>query len=84
MTPIENSPPNIICLKGVNNNPLSFYNKAFERTRLKDLTGLYPDLRKHLMNINYNIIDLTDNEKIDIVAAKVLKVFKTAFLKFAK
>ena len=34
------------------------YNKAFERTRLKDLAELYPDLREHLMNIHDNIIDL--------------------------
>ncbi len=34
------------------------YNKAFERTRLKELAELYPDLREHLMNIHDNIIDL--------------------------
>lgn len=30
------------------------------------------------------IIDLTDDEKIDIVAARVLKRFKPAFLELAK
>jgi len=33
---------------------------------------------------NSPIIDLTDDEKIDIVAARVLKRFKPAFLELAK
>jgi antitoxin Phd len=33
---------------------------------------------------NSSIMDLTDDEKIDIVAARVLKRFKPAFLELAK
>lgn len=34
------------------------YNRTFERTRIKELAKLYPDLREHLLNIHDNIIDL--------------------------
>lgn len=34
------------------------YNMAFEKTRIKGLAELYPDLKEHLMNIHDNIHDL--------------------------
>ena len=34
------------------------YNKAFECTRIKELSEYYPDLAEHLMNIRDNIVDL--------------------------
>lgn len=34
------------------------YNMQFEKTRIKELSKLYPDLADHLMNIHDNIIDL--------------------------
>ena len=34
------------------------YNMQFEKTRIKELAGLYPDLAEHLMNIYDNIHDL--------------------------
>lgn len=34
------------------------YNMAFEKTRIRRLAELYPDLREHLMNIHDNIRDL--------------------------
>ena len=34
------------------------YNRSFERSRIKELAELYPDLREHLLNIHDNIIDL--------------------------
>ena len=34
------------------------YNKSFERSRIKSLANIYPDLREHLMNIHDNIVDL--------------------------
>ena len=34
------------------------YNKAFERTRIKELAEWFPDLAEHLMNIHDNIKDL--------------------------
>lgn len=34
------------------------YNMAFEKTRIKSLAALYPDLAEHLMNIHDNIKDL--------------------------
>ena len=36
------------------------YNMQFEKTRIKELSKLYPDLADHLMNIHDNIIDLMD------------------------
>jgi len=34
------------------------YNMTFEKTRIKELAGLYPDLAEHLMNIHDHICDL--------------------------
>ncbi len=34
------------------------YNMAFEKTRIRELAELYPDLAEHLMNIHDNIRDL--------------------------
>ena len=34
------------------------YNMAFEKTRIKELANIYPDLKEHLMNIHDNIKDL--------------------------
>lgn len=34
------------------------YNMTFEKSRIKELAGLYPDLAEHLMSIHDNIVDL--------------------------
>ena len=34
------------------------YNMAFEKSRIRELAALYPDLREHLMNIHDRIADL--------------------------
>lgn len=34
------------------------YNMSFERSRIRELAALYPDLSEHLMNIHDNIYDL--------------------------
>lgn len=34
------------------------YNMSFEKTRIRGLAALYPDLADHLMNIHDNIVDL--------------------------
>ena len=34
------------------------YNMSFEKTRIKDLAELYPDLKDHLMNIHDHFVDL--------------------------
>lgn len=34
------------------------YNDAFEKTRIKEMAAIYPDLAEHLMNIHDNIKDL--------------------------
>lgn len=34
------------------------YNMAFERTQIKGLAEIYPDLREHLMNIHDHFVDL--------------------------
>lgn len=36
------------------------YNMSFEKTRIKELAELYPDLAEHLMNIHDNIYDLME------------------------
>lgn len=36
------------------------YNKAFEQTRLKELSEIYPQYKKELLNINEHIYDLKD------------------------
>lgn len=37
---------------------ITAYNKSFERTRIKGLAELYPDLHDHLMNMYDHIVDL--------------------------
>ena len=34
------------------------YNMSFEKTRIKELANLFPDLKEHLLNINDNMVDL--------------------------
>ncbi len=34
------------------------YNMSFEKTRIKEMSQIYPDLHDHLMNIHDNIVDL--------------------------
>ena len=36
------------------------YNIPFEKTRIKELANIFPDLSSHLLNINSNIIDLME------------------------
>ena len=66
-------------------------NQNFSRvTRIAEKNGqavIFKNNRPKYLVIdmdNSPIIDLTDDEKIDIVAASVLKRFKPAFLELAK
>ncbi|MBQ7883918.1 MAG: type II toxin-antitoxin system Phd/YefM family antitoxin [Phascolarctobacterium sp.] len=66
-------------------------NQNFSRvTRIAEKNGqavIFKNNRPKYLVIdmdNSPIIDLTDDEKIDIVAARVLKRFKPAFLELAK
>ena len=66
-------------------------NQNFSRvTRIAEKNGqavIFKNNRPKYLLIdmdNSPIIDLTDDEKIDIVAARVLKRFKPAFLELAK
>ena len=36
------------------------YNMAFEKTRIKEMSDLFPELKEHLMNIHDHIIDLIE------------------------
>lgn len=66
-------------------------NQNFSRvTRIADKTGqavIFKNSRPQylLVNIDENpVIDLTDDEKIDIVAARILKKYHAAFEELAK
>ena len=66
-------------------------NQNFSRvTRIAEKNGqavIFKNNRPQYIVIDMDsspIIDLTDDEKIDIVAARVLKRFKPAFLELAK
>ncbi|HBP37310.1 MAG TPA: type II toxin-antitoxin system prevent-host-death family antitoxin [Clostridiales bacterium] len=66
-------------------------NQNFSRvTRLVDAVGqavIFKNNRPKYMLIDVNstpYFDLSDDEKIDIVAARVLKKYKTAFAELAK
>lgn len=66
-------------------------NQNFSRvTRIAEKNGqavIFKNNRPKYIVIDVDsspIIDLTDDEKIDIVAARVLKRFKPAFLELAK
>ena len=66
-------------------------NQNFSRvTRIADKTGqavIFKNSRLQylLVNIDENpVIDLTDDEKIDIVAARILKKYHAAFEELAK
>lgn len=66
-------------------------NQNFSRvTRIAEKNGqavIFKNNRPKYIVIDMDsspIIDLTDDEKIDIVAARVLKRFKPAFLELAK
>ena len=66
-------------------------NQNFSRvTRIAEKNGqavIFKNNRPKYLVIdmdNSPIMDLTDDEKIDIVAARVLKRFKPAFLELAK
>ncbi len=66
-------------------------NQNFSRvTRIADKTGqavIFKNSRPQylLVNIDENpVIDLTDDEKIDIVAARILKKYRAAFEELAK
>ena len=36
------------------------YNMTFEKTRIKEMAGMFPDLSSHLLSINANMIDLME------------------------
>ena len=66
-------------------------NQNFSRvTRIAEKTGqavIFKNNRPKFMLIdldNSPILDMTDDEKIDIVAARILKRFKPAFEELAK
>ncbi len=66
-------------------------NQNFSRvTRIADKTGqavIFKNSRPQylLVNIDENpVIDLTDDEKIDIIAARILKKYRAAFEALAK
>ncbi len=66
-------------------------NQNFSRvTRIADKTGqavIFKNSRPQylLVNIDENpVIDLTDDEKIDIVAARILRKYRAAFEELAK
>lgn len=66
-------------------------NKNFSRvTRIADKNGqavIFKNNRPKYMLVdldNSPVIDMTDDEKIDVVAARVLKRYKPAFLELAK
>ncbi len=66
-------------------------NQNFSRvTRIADKNGqavIFKNSRPQylLVNIDENpVIDLTDDEKIDIVAARILKKYRAAFEELAK
>lgn len=66
-------------------------NQNFSRvTRIAEKNGqavIFKNNRPKYMLVdldNFPIIDMTDDEKIDVVAARILKRFKPAFLELAK
>lgn len=66
-------------------------NQNFSRvTRIAEKNGqavIFKNNRPKYMLVdldNSPIIDMTDDEKIDVVAARILKRFKPAFLELAK
>ena len=66
-------------------------NQNFSRvTRIAETTGqavIFKNNRPKFMLIdleNSPILDMTDDEKIDVVAARILKRFKPAFEELAK
>jgi len=66
-------------------------NQNFSRvTRIAEKNGqavIFKNNRPKYMVIdldNSPIIDMTDDEKIDVVAARILKRFKPAFMELAK
>ena len=71
--------------------PISEANQNFSRvTRIAEKNGqavIFKNNRPKYMVIdleNSPILDLTDDEKIDIVAARILKRYKPAFEELAK
>ena len=55
------------------------YNMTFEKTRIKGLAALYPDLADHLMNIHDHGFD--DREKLrEVVSVRLKRVGDTALL----
>ena len=66
-------------------------NQNFSRvTRIADKTGqviIFKNSRPQYLLVNIDespVIDLTDDEKIDIVAARILKKYHAAFEELAK
>ena len=66
-------------------------NRNFSRvTRIADKTGpavIFKNSRPQYLLVNMDenpVIDLTDDEKIDIVAARILKKYRAAFEELAK
>ena len=63
-------------------------NQNFSRvTRIAEKSGqaiIFKNNRPNYMLDNSPLIDMTDDEKIDFVAARILKKYKSAFLELAK
>ena len=66
-------------------------NQNFSRvTRIAEKSGqaiIFKNNRPKYMLVdldNFPLIDMTDDEKIDFVAARILKKYKSAFLELAK
>ena len=51
-----------LCKQLISDIPLNscvlVYNDAFEKTRLREMSGLFPEFSEHLLNIRDNIVDL--------------------------
>ena len=63
-------------------------NQNFSRvTRIAEKSGqavIFKNNRPRYMLENSPVLDLTEDEKIDVVAARILKRFKPAFQELAK
>ena len=73
------------------NTSVSEANQNFSRvTRIAEKNGqavIFKNNRPKYMLVDLDtspVIDMTDDEKIDVVAARILKKYKPAFLELAK
>ena len=63
-------------------------NQNFSRvTRIAEKNGqavIFKNNKPKYMLVDLDVIDMTDDEKIDVVAARILKKYKPAFMELAK